>query len=123
MTERASLFFCFSHVTLREQGIGGRDATPFLLGRISELTKGESLEANMHLIQNNAMVGAQIAVELSQLLQEQKRSALSGRVPGPPFSSHTAHAGSPSKTYDVVVIGGCLTMCLQSLCVGEHQRG
>lgn len=50
-----------------EQGIVGRDVTPFLLKRVNQLTGGASLAANIHLVKNNARVGAQIAVALAQL--------------------------------------------------------
>lgn len=43
------------------QNISGRDATPFLLKTINELTGGESLRANVELIKHNALVGARIA--------------------------------------------------------------
>jgi pseudouridine-5'-phosphate glycosidase len=42
-------------------GIRGKDTTPFLLGRIVELTGGESLAANVALVKNNAHLGAQVA--------------------------------------------------------------
>lgn len=48
-----------------ERGVQGSELTPFLLGRIKELTGGASLEANIALIKNNAAVGAQIAVALA----------------------------------------------------------
>lgn len=47
-------------------GIKGKDSTPYLLKRIVELTGGSSLEANIHLVINNAKLGAQIAVALSE---------------------------------------------------------
>ena len=43
-------------------GITGKDVTPYLLGRIVELTDGESLRANIALVRNNAQLGAAIAV-------------------------------------------------------------
>ncbi|HEX7739244.1 MAG TPA: pseudouridine-5'-phosphate glycosidase [Marmoricola sp.] len=43
-------------------GIHGKDVTPYLLGRIVELTDGESLRANIALVRNNARLGAAIAV-------------------------------------------------------------
>ena len=46
-----------------EKGIGGKDSTPFLLGKIVEKTEGKSLEANIKLVYNNAKVGTQIAVD------------------------------------------------------------
>jgi pseudouridine-5'-phosphate glycosidase len=52
---------------LDERGIHGRDATPFLLGRIVELTGGASLTANIALVRENARVGAEIAVRYAAL--------------------------------------------------------
>ncbi|WP_337191631.1 pseudouridine-5'-phosphate glycosidase [Nocardioides flavescens] len=46
---------------LDERGINGRDATPFLLGRIVELTDGASLTTNIALVRENARVGSAIA--------------------------------------------------------------
>jgi pseudouridine-5'-phosphate glycosidase len=48
------------------KGIKGKQATPFLLGRIVEITGGESLRANIALVKNNARLGAQIAVEYAK---------------------------------------------------------
>ncbi|XP_061085884.1 uncharacterized protein zgc:136858 [Conger conger] len=59
-----------------EKGIRGRDVTPFILQRVSELTQGRSLQANMALIRNNARVGSQIACALSEL-QRHKRGGAS----------------------------------------------
>ncbi|QUG42832.1 pseudouridine-5'-phosphate glycosidase [Psychrobacillus sp. INOP01] len=50
-----------------ENGIKGKDVTPFLLGKVKELTEGKSLEANIELVYNNARVGSKIAVELNNL--------------------------------------------------------
>ncbi len=49
------------------QGIKGKDLTPYLLKRISELTNGESLESNIKLVYSNAKLGAEIAKELVKL--------------------------------------------------------
>ena len=46
------------------QGIAGKEVTPFLLGRMVELTEGRSLETNIALIKNNARIAARIAVAL-----------------------------------------------------------
>ncbi len=45
------------------RGIHGKDATPFLLGRIVEITGGASLTANIALVRNNARLGAAVARE------------------------------------------------------------
>lgn len=54
-------------VEAEEAGITGKDMTPFLLGKIVDLTDGESLKANIQLVYNNARVGARIAKAYSQL--------------------------------------------------------
>ncbi len=46
-----------------EKGIKGKDCTPFLLAKVSELTGGKSLEANIKLVYNNAKIGTMIAKE------------------------------------------------------------
>ena len=48
-----------------EQGIHGQSLTPFLLGRISELTEGKSLRTNLALLLNNARLAALIAGEMT----------------------------------------------------------
>ena len=47
-----------------ERGIKGKETTPFLLARVSELTGGDSLDSNIQLVFNNAKVAALTAVEL-----------------------------------------------------------
>ena len=47
-------------------GIHGAAATPFLLRRVSELTGGESLRANLDLLKNNARVAAQVAKAMGE---------------------------------------------------------
>jgi pseudouridylate synthase len=45
-----------------KRNITGKEATPFLLGKVKELTGGKSLVANIALVKNNARVGAELAV-------------------------------------------------------------
>lgn len=47
-----------------KQLIGGRDVTPFLLSRMAEQSGGETLRANIALLENNARVAAEIACAL-----------------------------------------------------------
>lgn len=49
------------------KGVHGKEATPFLLGRIVEITKGASLTANIALVNNNARLGAQVAREYAAI--------------------------------------------------------
>ncbi|WIF95334.1 pseudouridine-5'-phosphate glycosidase [Caminicella sporogenes] len=50
-----------------ENGIKGKETTPFLLSKIKSLTEGKSLESNIQLVYNNAKIGSKLAVELSKL--------------------------------------------------------
>jgi pseudouridine-5'-phosphate glycosidase len=47
------------------QNIHGSAITPFLLNRVSELTQGDSLSANLALLKNNARVAAKVANAIS----------------------------------------------------------
>jgi pseudouridine-5'-phosphate glycosidase len=48
------------------KSIAAKAVTPFLLGRIFELSAGRSLTANIALVRNNARLGAAIAVEIAR---------------------------------------------------------
>ena len=48
------------------QGIGGAAVTPFLLDAVARATGGESVEANLALLENNARVAAEIAIALAR---------------------------------------------------------
>ena len=50
-----------------EKGIHGKECTPFLLAKVAEITGGNSLNANIHLVFNNAAVGSEIAKAYSKL--------------------------------------------------------
>ena len=45
----------------KENGIHGKDTTPFLLAKVKELTGGDSLDSNIQLVFNNAKVAARTA--------------------------------------------------------------
>ncbi|XP_062213088.1 pseudouridine-5'-phosphate glycosidase-like isoform X1 [Phragmites australis] len=60
-----------------DKRIIGNAITPFMLERVKELTGGSSLEANIALVKNNAVLGAKIAVALSNL--EQRKTNRLGR--------------------------------------------
>ncbi|MEM7660359.1 MAG: pseudouridine-5'-phosphate glycosidase, partial [Bacteroidota bacterium] len=49
------------------QQINGKAVTPFLLGRIKDLTEGQSLVSNIELVRNNARLATEIAVALSKI--------------------------------------------------------
>ena len=48
----------------KEQGIQGKETTPFLLARIKDLTGGDSLASNIQLVLNNARLAARTAALL-----------------------------------------------------------
>lgn len=48
-------------------GVKGKETTPFLLSKIKEITKGDSLDSNIQLVYNNARLAAEVAVELTKL--------------------------------------------------------
>ena len=50
-----------------DQGIGGKESTPFLLARVCELTGGNSLASNIQLVLNNARLAAAIAQDYCRL--------------------------------------------------------
>ncbi|XP_078333760.1 uncharacterized protein LOC111122585 [Crassostrea virginica] len=80
----------------KEKNISGKEVTPFILDRVNSITEGASLEANISLIKNNALVGSQIAYKLSKLIKSKKGQHRS--------HSATKHTEKP----DVVVIGGSI---------------
>ena len=48
-------------------GLTGKDTTPYLLGRIVEITGGRSLATNIALVRHNAAVAARVAAEYAAL--------------------------------------------------------
>jgi len=44
-----------------ESGISGPAVTPYLLDRVKEMTDGKSLQANLSLLRNNALIAAEVA--------------------------------------------------------------
>ncbi|MGV7208692.1 pseudouridine-5'-phosphate glycosidase [Oxalobacteraceae bacterium A2-2] len=57
-----------------EQGVSGKNVTPFLLARIKQLTGGRSLATNIALVKNNARCGAALARALATSLQQHAAS-------------------------------------------------
>lgn len=53
-------------VEAKEKGIKGNEVTPFLLSKIKHITEGSSLDSNIELVYNNALLAALIAVEYSK---------------------------------------------------------
>ena len=51
----------------KEKNIAGKEITPFLLGKIKDITGGASLEANIKLVLNNCDIAAKVAKEFNNL--------------------------------------------------------
>ncbi len=58
-----------------EQGIRGKEITPFLLARVAELTGGDSLASNIQLVYNNARLASRIAAAYTGMAKEEKSAA------------------------------------------------
>lgn len=54
---------------LKRLGVGGKEVTPFLLGRFHERTRGASLAVNKEIIRRNVRLAARISVALSRTSQ------------------------------------------------------
>ena len=57
-----------------DQGVSGKEITPYLLARITEITGGTSLETNIHLVENNAAAASDIAVAYQAIVQGTDRA-------------------------------------------------
>lgn len=62
--EKMEAFILLALKEAKDQGVTGKNITPFLLKTIAGNTRGETLEANIALVKNNAELGAKIAVSL-----------------------------------------------------------
>lgn len=95
----------------------GSDVTPWLLNRVRELDGGLSLESNIALLENNALVGGQIAVHYQRLQGSSssttyqpsvsqtagKSSSIFQDVTSTPTASQSVAKPQPAK----VVVVGC----------------
>lgn len=64
-TERMAGYIADAQAAAEKEGVAGKRVTPYLLGKILELTGGESLETNIALVENNARLAARIATALT----------------------------------------------------------
>nr|XP_003706990.2 PREDICTED: pseudouridine-metabolizing bifunctional protein C1861.05 [Megachile rotundata]XP_012148993.1 PREDICTED: pseudouridine-metabolizing bifunctional protein C1861.05 [Megachile rotundata]XP_012148994.1 PREDICTED: pseudouridine-metabolizing bifunctional protein C1861.05 [Megachile rotundata] len=60
------LAICKALEKAKSNHVSGKDVTPFLLKEVNNITHGQSLQANMALIENNANIAAEIAVNLTR---------------------------------------------------------
>ncbi|XP_043263251.1 pseudouridine-metabolizing bifunctional protein C1861.05 [Colletes gigas] len=69
------LAICKALESAKCKDITGKNVTPFLLEELNKITKGQSLQANAALVENNANVAAEIAVNLVERYQSVSNSA------------------------------------------------
>ena len=55
----------------KAQSFSGKDLTPFLLARFAALSDGRAMDVNLRLLQENARLGAQVALELVRPVKPQ----------------------------------------------------
>ena len=55
-----------AHAEAAQLTIHGREVTPFILGRLHELSKGQTLRANIALLRHNVRLAAELAVHLAR---------------------------------------------------------
>jgi pseudouridine-5'-phosphate glycosidase len=48
-----------------QHGVKGKDITPFLLSQMSRKSGGRTLRSNIALLENNARIAAEIAIEIA----------------------------------------------------------
>ena len=54
-------------IEMNKEGIKGKETTPYLLSKIAEITKGDSLAANIQLVYSNCRLASEISVHLNKL--------------------------------------------------------
>jgi len=54
-------------IEMNNKGIKGKETTPYLLAKIAEITKGDSLKSNIQLVYSNCKLASEISLNLSKL--------------------------------------------------------
>ncbi|KAF8303309.1 hypothetical protein DL93DRAFT_2090328 [Clavulina sp. PMI_390] len=98
-----------------ENGVAasGKDATPWLLRRVMELSRGLSLNNNVALIENTSRIGGLIAVEYAKLIAGSSSSSIpAAPYPHPPVTPTSSSplsslfSPAPSKQSAKLVVVG-----------------
>ena len=56
-----------AHKEAQAANLKGKTVTPFLLAKLAEVSNNETVEVNLRLLEQNAQLGAEIAIELAKL--------------------------------------------------------
>lgn len=97
----------------KERGVSGREATPFLLGRIAAITSDQSLHANVELVKNNAAVASRIASYLCSLNTDPVKVVA---------RQDESISHRRDERVEVVIAGGC-AVDVTATVAGPMQRG
>ncbi len=54
-------------IEMDQAGVKGKETTPYLLAKIAEITKGESLKSNIQLVYSNCKLASKISASLNKL--------------------------------------------------------
>lgn len=84
----------------------GKDVTPYILKKVNEITKGNSLKNNLELIYNNVHIGAQIAIEISNIQKQQGKDDKCNTVITSTYSSNPTKTCTTDTNPKVIIMGG-----------------
>ncbi|THH11202.1 hypothetical protein EW145_g820 [Phellinidium pouzarii] len=84
-----------------ENGISknGKEVTPWLLARVVELTGGKSLQSNLALLENTAVIGGQIAVEYAKLQDQLRENSSEPLGLSRSTTNHLSSSEIPSRSH------------------------
>ena len=54
-------------IEMNNRGIKGKETTPYLLAKIADITKGDSLKSNIQLVYSNCKLASEISLSLNKL--------------------------------------------------------
>lgn len=65
--EKRDALLVQAHKAAKAANLKGKEVTPFLLSKLAEISNDETIEVNLRLLEQNAHLGAKIAIELAKL--------------------------------------------------------
>ena len=65
--EKLDYYLSLAHQEAKAAKLKGKAVTPFLLAKLAEVSNNETVEVNLRLLEENAQLGAEIAIELAKL--------------------------------------------------------
>ncbi|KAJ7783733.1 indigoidine synthase A-like protein [Mycena maculata] len=92
----------------------GKDVTPWLLARVAELTKHDSIDSNVALLRNTALIGGQIAMQYQTLANELNSPTKTYAGIASDLELQESSTSTPSLAKILVVGGAALDITAQS---------